>query len=94
MKPKNVTIYEAYKMFINEQLFRNNSKRTLIWYNENLSAFFNWLGENKNVDSLTVENYKSYCTFLQHDYVAQSYIFTTNSSFAIIEIEFKMISPI
>lgn len=26
MKPKNVTIYEAYKMFINEQLFRNNSK--------------------------------------------------------------------
>lgn len=24
MKPKNVTIYEAYKMFINEQLFRNN----------------------------------------------------------------------
>lgn len=39
MKPKNVTIYEAYKMFINEQLFRNNSKRTLIWYNENLSAF-------------------------------------------------------
>lgn len=35
MKPQNVTIYEAYKMFINEQLFRNNSKRTLIWYNEN-----------------------------------------------------------
>ena len=72
MKPKNVTIYEAYKMFINEQLFRNNSKRTLIWYNENLSAFFNWLGENKNVDSLTVENYKSYCTFLQHDYVKRN----------------------
>ena len=57
------------KMFINEQLFRNNSERTLIWYNENLSAFFNWLGENKNVDSLTVDNYKLYCTFLQHDYV-------------------------
>lgn len=72
MKPQNVTIYEAYKMFINEQLFRNNSKRTLIWYNENLSAFFNWLGENKNVDSLTVDNYKSYCTFLQHDYVKRN----------------------
>ena len=57
------------KMFINEQLFRNNSERTLIWYNENLSAFFNWLGENKNVDSLTVDNYKLYCTFRQHDYV-------------------------
>ena len=69
MKIKSITIQEAYDMFIKEQLFRNNSERTVAWYKDSLLLFFNWLGSaNITIKKLTIDNYKSYCTYLQHDY--------------------------
>lgn len=59
---------EAFDMFIFEQLFRNNSPKTIVWYRENVGAFLLWLGSESTVDDLTIYNYKSYCSYLIHDY--------------------------
>lgn len=61
-------VTEAFDMFIDEQLFRNNSPKTLLWYRENLCAFFRWLGADSTLDDLTIFNYKAYCSFLLHEY--------------------------
>ncbi len=61
-------VTEAFDMFVAEQLFRNNSPKTLIWYRENLGAFFRWLGSESTLDDLTIFNYKAYCSFLLHEY--------------------------
>ena len=61
-------VTEAFDMFIDEQLFRNNSPKTLLWYRENLGAFFRWLGVDSSIDDLTIFNYKAYCSFLLHEY--------------------------
>lgn len=61
-------VTEAFEMFVDEQLFRNNSPKTLIWYRENLGAFFRWLGSDSTIDDLTIFNYKAYCSFLLHEY--------------------------
>ena len=61
-------VTEAFNMFVDEQLFRNNSPKTLIWYRENLGAFFRWLGVDSSLDDLTIFNYKAYCSYLLHEY--------------------------
>ena len=61
-------VTEAFDMFIDEQLFRNNSPKTLLWYRENLGAFFCWLGADSTLDDLTIFNYKAYCSYLLHEY--------------------------
>lgn len=61
-------VTEAFEMFVDEQLFRNNSPKTLIWYRENLGAFFRWLGSGSTIDDLTIFNYKAYCSYLLHEY--------------------------
>ena len=61
-------VTEAFEMFVDEQLFRNNSPKTLIWYRENLGAFFRWLGVDSSIDDLTIFNYKAYCSYLLHEY--------------------------
>lgn len=61
-------VTEAFNMFVDEQLFRNNSSKTLIWYRENLGAFFRWLGADATLDDLTIFNYKAYCSYLLHEY--------------------------
>lgn len=61
-------VTEAFEMFIDEQLFRNNSPKTLLWYRENLGAFFRWLGVDSTLDDLTIFNYKAYCSYLLHEY--------------------------
>lgn len=58
-----MTVLDAYQLFISEQLFRNNSPKTLIWYRENLSSFFRWLGSDSSLEDLTIFNYKSYCSY-------------------------------
>lgn len=63
-----MTVLDAYQLFISEQLFRNNSPKTLIWYRENLSSFFRWLGSDSSLEDLTIFNYKSYCSYLLHEY--------------------------
>ena len=60
-------VTEAFEMFVDEQLFRNNSPKTLIWYRENLGAFFRWLGVDSSIDDLTIFNYKAYCSYLLHN---------------------------
>lgn len=60
-------IQEIYKEFILEQKFRNNSEKTIEWYQANLDSFFTWLNSD-NVAELTLENFKQYGVYL-HDTV-------------------------
>lgn len=59
------TISELYNKFLLEQKFRNNSKRTLEYYKENLTRFFGWLG-NDDILSLSTDKWKEYGVYL-HD---------------------------
>lgn len=65
MTKEITTISELYAKFLLEQKFRNNSKRTLEYYKENLNRFFNWL-ESDDILSLSTDKWKEYGVYL-HD---------------------------
>lgn len=65
MAKEITTISELYAKFLLEQKFRNNSKRTLEYYEENLTRFFNWL-ESDDILSLSTDKWKEYGVYL-HD---------------------------
>ncbi len=56
-------ISEILEQFIDEQKYRNNSPRTIEWYEENVTRFIEWLG-NDEINALTLENYKRYVIYL------------------------------
>lgn len=60
-------ITDIYKEFLLEQKFRNNSEKTIEWYQVNLDNFFTWLNSD-NAAELTLENFKQYGVYL-HDTV-------------------------
>lgn len=53
-------ISEIYKKFLVEQKFRNNTKKTIDWYKDNLEEFFEWLGGSDDEKLLTLDNFKLY----------------------------------
>ncbi len=59
------TIAELYAKFMLEQKFRNNSNRTLEFYKENLSHFFDWL-KSDDLFLLSTDKWKEYGVYL-HD---------------------------
>ena len=62
---KITTISELYEEFLLEQKFRNNSNRTLEFYKENLSRFFDWLKSDELL-LLSTDKWKEYGVYL-HD---------------------------
>lgn len=59
------TISGLYAKFLLEQKFRNNSKRTLEYYEENLTRFFEWLGSD-DILSLSTDKWKEYGVYLRN----------------------------
>lgn len=59
-----MTITNLYKLFLLEQEFRNNSPKTIIWYQEQLSAFLDWL-HSDDPARLDLITYKQYGIFLK-----------------------------
>lgn len=47
-----------------EQEYRNNTQKTISWYDEKLRDFFSWLGSD-NATDLTLQNFKKYGIFLR-----------------------------
>lgn len=60
-------ITDIYKEFMLEQKFRNNTGKTIEWYQDNLEKFFVWLDTNDTAN-LSLENFKQYGVYL-HDNV-------------------------
>lgn len=60
-------ISDIYKEFLLEQKFRNNTVKTIAWYQDNLEKFFLWL-DTDNAANLSLENFKQYGVYL-HDSV-------------------------
>lgn len=63
MTKEVITISELYAKFLLEQKFRNNSKRTLEYYKENLTRFINWL-ESDSIFALSTDKWKEYGVYL------------------------------
>ncbi|MGN0688379.1 MAG: tyrosine-type recombinase/integrase [Oscillospiraceae bacterium] len=59
-----MTIKQLYDMFLLEQQYRNNTSKTINWYNENLFNFFTWL-DSDDISELTLENFKLYGVHLR-----------------------------
>lgn len=62
-------ISDIYKEFMLEQKFRNNTVKTIAWYQDNLEKFFLWLNTD-NAANLSLENFKQYGVYL-HDNVTK-----------------------
>lgn len=58
------TVPELYSDFLLEQKFRNNSTRTIEYYEDNLSRFFVWMSNN-GLTALSIDNWKQYGVYLR-----------------------------
>lgn len=61
-------ISNIYKEFMLEQKFRNNTGKTIEWYQDNLEKFFIWL-DTDNPANLSLENFKQYGVYLQDNVI-------------------------
>lgn len=59
-----MTVLEAFKMFLQEQQFRGNSKETLAYYKITLNMFMDYCGRDLDIDDLDVMLFKSYQLYL------------------------------
>lgn len=55
-----MTILEAYKLFIQEQMYRGNSNYTLDYYERSLKMFLNFCGNDMDIEDIDVVLFKSY----------------------------------
>lgn len=55
-----MNVFEAYKMFMQEQYFRGNSTETISYYNITLNMFIDFCGQDLDIDDLDVFMFKSY----------------------------------
>lgn len=60
-----MTVSDAYKAFMYEQRFRNNSAETLVYYANALGMFIDFVGVDEPVESLDIRVYKHFVIFLQ-----------------------------
>lgn len=58
------TVKELYDAFMLNQSYRNNSKRTIEYYKENLERFFQWL-QSEELLALSIENWEKYGVYLK-----------------------------
>lgn len=55
-----MTILEAYKLFIQEQMYRGNSNYTLDYYERSLKMFLNFCGNDMDIDVVLFKSYQLY----------------------------------
>ena len=53
-----MTILEAYKLFIQEQMYRGNSNYTLDYYERSLKMFLNFCGNDMDIEDIDVVLFK------------------------------------
>lgn len=59
-----MTVLDAFKMFLQEQQFRGNSKETISYYKITLNMFMDYCGRDLDIDDLDVILFKSYQMYL------------------------------
>ena len=79
-------ISNIYKEFMLEQKFRNNTGKTIEWYQDNLEKFFIWL-DTDNPANLSLENFKQYGVYLQDNVIKHNGDKLSDSSVQLIAVE-------
>ncbi len=62
-----MTILEAYKLFIQEQMYRGNSNYTLDYYERSLKMFLNFCGNDMDIEDIDVVFFKSYQLYISEN---------------------------
>ena len=62
-----MTILEAYKLFIQEQMYRGNSNYTLDYYERSLKMFLNFCGNDMDIEDIDVVLFKSYQLYISEN---------------------------
>lgn len=62
-----MTILEAYKLFIQEQMYRENSNYTLDYYERSLKMFLNFCGNDMDIEDIDVVLFKSYQLYISEN---------------------------
>lgn len=62
-----MTILEAYKLFIQEQMYRGNSNYTLDYYEHSLKMFLNFCGNDMDIEDIDVVLFKSYQLYISEN---------------------------
>ena len=58
-----MTLTQAFSDFMDEQIFRNNSEKTLEYYRSGIGIFMKWLN-NDDIETLTLQTYKNFVIYL------------------------------
>lgn len=58
-----MTITQAFSDFMEEQIFRNNSEKTLEYYRSGIGIFMKWLNTD-DIEALTLQTYKNFVIYL------------------------------
>lgn len=62
-----MTFLEAYKLFIQEQMYRGNSNYTLDYYERSLKMFLNFCGNDMDIEDIDVVLFKSYQLYISEN---------------------------